>query len=49
MKQPGAQVVPLHTAPAPQLVPIASGVHAVALTPGWQLSQALAGLAAPDA
>jgi hypothetical protein len=49
MKQPAAQLDALQTSPAPQLVPGASSVQAVAVVPGWQLSQAFVGLAAPDA
>jgi predicted Zn finger-like uncharacterized protein len=43
-QQPSEQTSLLQTCPAPQLVPLARGLQAVALTEGWQLSQALAGL-----
>jgi hypothetical protein len=49
MKQSAEHVPPLQTSPEAQLVPSARFVHAVVLTPGWQLSQALPDLTVPDA
>jgi hypothetical protein len=39
MKQAAWQVAPLHTSPAPQLVPKGRSLYAVVLAPGWQLRQ----------
>jgi hypothetical protein len=37
MKQPDPQLPALHTSSVPQLVPVATLLHAVVLVPGWQL------------
>src|ERR1035438_9850516 len=48
IKHPGTQLAPSQKPPG-QVVPVATGVHAVLLEATWQLSQALAGFAAPGA
>jgi len=49
MSQSLAQVPALQIFPAPQAVPIATLLHAVVLTPGWQLWHEFSGFAAFEA
>jgi hypothetical protein len=47
MKQPDPQLPALHTSPTPQLVPVATLLHAVVLVAGWQLWHAVLGFSVP--
>jgi hypothetical protein len=47
MRQPAPQLAALQTSPVAQVVPSGKPLHALVLTPGWQLWHAFVGLRAP--